>query len=151
MAGLKIKEAELVDELTEDCLFPISDGSGRPRVANFMKVKILLGDAKSVENKVNSLQREVNYLTRNGKDSGISVREIVQQEVSNIEGSGGGTTVDLSNYYTKNQVDIKINNINSTLEEQNTKLVTLSNSINNIDSRVTNIEDTIKVVVVTSN
>lgn len=82
MAGLKIKEAELINELTEDCLFPISDGSGNPRVANFMKVKILLGDAKSVENKVNSLQREVNYLTRSGQDSGLSVKDIAERAIN---------------------------------------------------------------------
>lgn len=84
MAGLKIKEAELVDELTEDCLFPISDGSGRPKVSDFTKVKILLGDAKSVENKVNNLQKEVNYLTRNGQDSNMSVRDISEDVLSPI-------------------------------------------------------------------
>lgn len=80
--GVKIKEAALIDELTDSCLFPISDGSDKPRVANFVKVKEFLGDTKQAEKDINDLQRKINYLTRDGLDSGMSVREISEEVLS---------------------------------------------------------------------
>lgn len=80
--GVKIKEANLIDELTDSCLFPISDGSDKPRVANFVKVKEFLGDTKQAEKNINDLQRKINYLTRDGIDSGMSVREISEEVLS---------------------------------------------------------------------
>ena len=80
--GVKIKEAKLVDILTEDCLFPISDGSGEPKVADFSKVKNLLGDARQVESTVTSIQRKISYLTRNGQDSELSVKDIAERIIT---------------------------------------------------------------------
>lgn len=82
--GVKIKEANLIDELTDSCLFPISDGSDKPRVANFVKVKEFLGDTKQAEKNINDLQRKINYLTRDGLDSRMSVREISEEVLSPI-------------------------------------------------------------------
>lgn len=163
MAGLKIKEAELIDELTEDCLFPISDGSGNPRVANFIKVKILLGDAKSVENKVNSLQREVNYLTRSGQDSGLSVKDIAERvinptstnvvtligndfnksvrtianEVLAGASTGGGINLDL--YLSKSEAKATYatkENLDDKVDALNKADAAINNNISNINGRL---------------
>lgn len=82
MAGLKIKEAKLVDELTEDCIFPISDGSGKPKAADFSQVKNFLGDTKRVESTVTNIQKKISYLTRNGLDSELSVKDIAEQIIN---------------------------------------------------------------------
>ena len=168
MAGLKIKEAELIDELTEDCLFPISDGSDKPRVANFVKVKEFLGDTKQAEKDINDLQRKINYLTRNGLDSGMSVREISEEVLSptatNVEtligidrdksvrtiatevlaGASTGGGIDLDLYLSKSEAEATYatkENLDDKVDTLNKADAAINNNISNINGRLVATEE----------
>lgn len=159
--GVKIKEAKLINELTDSCLFPISDGSEEPKVANFVKVKEFLGDTKQVEININSLQKKINYLTRNDKDSSMSVREISENVLSPIAtnvqtiigtdtnksmrtiatevlaGASTGGEIDLDLYLSKSEAERTY----ATKESLETTNDSIDDIVTRVDNAETNIRD----------
>lgn len=159
--GVKIKEAKLIDELTDSCLFPISDGSEEPKVANFVKVKEFLGDTKQAEININSLQKKINYLTRNDKDSSMSVREISENVLSPIAtnvqtiigtdtnksmrtiatevlaGASTGGEIDLDLYLSKSEAERTY----ATKESLETTNDSIDDIVTRVDNAETNIRD----------